>query len=253
MADDYSGLIPLDEPKPKADGYASLIPLDTGYTHLKPVEEPESSTLGAGVRGAVRGILPSAASVAGFGAGATAGSAVLPGIGTVAGGILGGLAAGYLAGEAQEAVLSRLPESVRAALGQSEAQRRADEAHKYAAMIGELLPSAAFVGPGAAGHAVKEGAGAVARMWASPAASRVAGAGLMGGQEAAQQAVQGQDFDPTRMAIATGAGAIFTRPTGLGERVMGYGAHPVERMLRTTPGGRSTDPSRRTESSGRCA
>jgi len=71
----------------------------------------------------------------------------------------------------------------------------------------------------------------------NPVTHRVLPAGIMGGQEAASEAVQGEPIDPTKVAISAGAGAVMNRPTALGERLLGYGAAPVRAVT-----GRGTTP-----------
>jgi len=55
----------------------------------------------------------------------------------------------------------------------------------------------------------------------NPVTQRVLPAGIMGGQEAAMEAVQGEPIDATKVAISAGAGAVMNRPTALGD---GYSA-----------------------------
>jgi hypothetical protein len=61
----------------------------------------------------------------------------------------------------------------------------------------------------------------------NPVTQRILPAGIMGGQEAAMEAVQGEPIDRGKVAILAGAGAVMNRPTVLGERLLGYGAAPV--------------------------
>ncbi len=65
----------------------------------------------------------------------------------------------------------------------------------------------------------------------NPVTQRILPAGIMGGQEAAMEAVQGEPIDPTKVAISAGAGALMNRPTALGERLLGYGAAPVRAVI----------------------
>ena len=59
---------------------------------------------------------------------------------------------------------------------------------------------------------------------------RILPAGMMGGQEAATEAVQGEPIDPTKVAISAGAGALMNKPTGFGEQLLATGARPVQAL-----------------------
>src|SRR5260370_22312013 len=78
----------------------------------------------------------------------------------------------------------------------------------------------------------------------NPATQRVLPAGIMGGQEAAMEAVQGEPIDPGKVAISAGAGAVMNRPTALGERLLGYGSAPVRAITGrgVAPTAPTTDP-----------
>lgn len=201
-----------------------------------PTQSQTSSTMGALARGAERGALPTAGgfagAIAGGEAGAGLGSIAGPwgtAIGGIGGGIAGALGGGYLIDKAQQSLINHLPDSVQKFIGQDQAQQQADvQAHPYASMIGELAPQAAVMGPGAASSVVREGASALERAMASPTASRLFGAGIMGGQQAGQEYAQNGQVDPTSVAIAAGAGALLNKPTGLGEAI----ASPIHQVFR---------------------
>lgn len=197
-----------------------------------PAKEDQSSTIGATVRGAERGAAPAAGGFAGMVGGAKLGAmagAAIPvlgetGIGELGGAVVGGLAGAFGGSAAvqsvQNAILDMVPESVRAAIGQSKTQQEADElAHPYASMIGELAPNLALMRPGAAVKLAESGGSALARALASPVGSRAVGAGLMGAQEAATEEIQTGTIDPTKVAIAAGSGALMNRETKLGEGI----------------------------------
>lgn len=199
-----------------------------------PAKEDQSSTIGATVRGAERGAAPAAGGFAGMVGGAELGAmagAAIPvlgetGIGELGGAVVGGLAGAFGGSAAvqsvQNAILDMVPESVRAAIGQSKTQQEADElAHPYASMIGELAPNLALMRPGAAVKLAESGGSALARALASPVGSRAVGAGLMGAQEAATEEIQTGTIDPTKVAIAAGSGALMNRETKLGEGIRG--------------------------------
>ena len=99
---------------------------------------------------------------------------------------------------------------------------------------------------GAVAHGVREGAGAAERLMANPVTQRVLPAGIMGGQEAAMEAVQGEPIAPWKVAISAGAGAVMNRATPLGEKLLGYGAAPV----RTIAGHGATPPTPETAALG---
>jgi len=108
-------VVPLTKQQPViAAGGGNNIPTPTAPSIS---EEPQSSSWGAGIRGALSGIVPTVGSLAGAVPGAKVGAAlgtmVTPGLGTAIGSLVGGiggaLGGGYLASEAQEAVL---PDSI---------------------------------------------------------------------------------------------------------------------------------------------
>ena len=206
--------------------------------------EPESSTIGAAIRGAERGVIPAAASMAGFGAGAEIGGAagsfagpIGAGIGGVLGGLVGAYVAATTAGEAQEAGLNALPEAAKAWLGQSPEQRAADiKAHPAATQIFEMAPMLALMGPGAIKQELPEAATAFQKLMAHPVTAAVTGATVYGGQEAAQEEIEQGHIDPLSVGIAAAGGALMTRPTALGEALTGAGAAPVRALLPTPKG-----------------
>ena len=113
---------------PLPDGF-TMDPPPQAHT-LNPNPPPSSSGPGAFIRSAVRGVIPSAGGMAGFGAGAelagTAGLA-LPVIGeTPIPALIGGLAGAFYGADkvrgAQQWAIDRLPAYIRDALGQSQQQ-----------------------------------------------------------------------------------------------------------------------------------
>lgn len=190
------------------------IPDDTGPVRLDQIPDEESSALGAFGRSAEREAIPTATGAAAFPMGFAAGTAATaPVLGPFApvGGLVGGLAAAYGGGELggwlQEKALARLPESVKEEIGLGEEQRQADIAkHPIATFAGGFAPQAAFLRPGMVGKL--------------PAAI---GATLGGGQEAYREMRDEGKLDPTKLAIAAGAGALLQKPTKLGTAV-GYEA-----------------------------
>lgn len=237
----------VDAGGPPADLASAVQPLAPGEVQ----DLTKSSAVGAAGRGAVRGAAPAVGGLAGAVAGAEAGA----GLGAFAGplawiaspalGLAGGLAGGYYGAEGvqrlQDAAMSRLPQSWRRALGQDEAQQRADIAqHPYASFAGELAPNLALLRPGKLASAAPEGAGIVRRAFSSPITARLTGAGLMGAQEAGSEEAQQGTVDPGKMAIAAGAGALMNRPTRAGEAVMSAATAP-QRVLTNIARGRPAD------------
>jgi len=184
-----------------------------------------------------RGVLPSAASMAGFGAGATAaGTAAapleaVPGLGTVAhgaitlgGGIIGAMTAGGATRYVQDKAVDALPTSITAPIGQDKATRERDAARSpYAVLAGELAPSFLFAGPGA-GVRVPTVASPAQRIFQSPLAQSAIGASIGGGANAAQQYVTTGKIDPVQAGVAAVVGAAQTRNTRAGEALTNAGA-----------------------------
>ena len=168
-------------------------------------QPPSSSAIGAFARGALESALPTvvggaageASARAGAVGGAELGAAGGP-IGAIAGGIAGGLGGGYLASLGQDAVLDAL--GLREGSGLlSRAQQIADEQqHPYASEAGGLLDT--LLSFGIAGQGTSK-------------LARAGGAAIMGGVQAGQDAQNGE-FDPTKIALATAAGALTGRPRG---------------------------------------
>jgi hypothetical protein len=152
---------------------------------------------GAGLGGAL------GATLVGAGEGAVGG---LPGV--LIGGALGlggALAGGYAANKAQTALLDTMP-TVRHALGQDPEQIAAEEqAHPILSMVGELLPQAAALQPT---NLLSKGLPLAQRV-ASGVGAAIGGA-IQGGQEAYSEYQADQSFDPLRIGLATGAGALFS-------------------------------------------
>lgn len=184
----------------------------------------QSSAIGAFARGAEQAAIPTAGGLAafvpGFEAGGALGAALGP-VGAAVGGLAGGLAAsmgaGYLLNKGQSYLLNKYPELANM-IGLSQQQLQADAAkHPYASFAGELAPQLLAMRPSAEGFTslpglVGTGAGAV----------------LGGGQEAVREYNEGQGFDPTKLAMATGAGALMNKPWLFGHMLGLPGGAPVE-------------------------
>jgi hypothetical protein len=194
-----------------------------------------SSATGAFVHHAGREVLPGAGGFAAFGAGAELGALAAPMFGPAApiAPLVGGLAASVLGAGAVEKVqdwaLSKLPDTWQDALGQSEAQRKAEETeHKYASFLGGLLPFAMTMRPGKIPPGLlPENATALQRIVANPTTARLFGGGVMGGMELGQELAAGESPDWVKISVSTGAGLVFNKPTKFGERLTEIGARPV--------------------------
>ncbi len=228
------------KPAPAADPFANFDPnaKDVNY----PTDANSTSATGAFVRGAERSALPALGSFPAIGVGAEAGAAigtaVFPGVGTAVGGLLGGVAGGlgasYAIDTAQNWALSKLPESWRESIGQSDRQQQLDQKeHSTASFLGGLLPYAVTMKPGALGKTAElpENATALQHIMANPATARVFGGAVMGGMELGQEAVSPNPVDWTKVAISTGFGVVFNRPTRIGETLTEWGAQPARRAL----------------------
>ena len=161
-------------------------------------------------------------------------------VGGAVGGLVGYFGGSALVGKVQNAALNAMPDLARA-IGQDPETQQADEAaHPIAAYVGGLVPQLLTLHPGAslldiakAGKGLATGtltkAGADA---AKSAVARMAiGSGAMGGIEAGQEYANDGSIDPTKVAIAAGAGAAFTDETpgfGTGLSKLGAGvAHSI--------------------------
>lgn len=213
----------------------------------KPVQ-PEGSATGAFARSAALGAIPAAGTVAGAAAGAEIGGAVglLGGplapvtapVGAFVGGLAGGFAGAEALSKAQEWGLSKLPAAWVDPLQQQ--LKEDQEAHPTASFIGGLAPFALTMSPSGLGKAaaLPENATAMQRLMANPLTARLFGGALMGGLELAQEKLRGEDADWTNVAISTGFGVIFNRPTALGETLHGVGARaaaPISGRIAATP------------------
>ena len=224
------GDAPSDKPPPQFEGFTlSDISLPPGQP------EPETSTFGAIGHAFEREAVPAAGGMVGFGAGASVGAPIggLIGLaggpfapvtvpaGEAVGGLIGGLGGALggseLARQAQSWVASQFPDSVKQFFGQDTAQQQADiRHHPYASFVGALAPNLFMMRPGFKSLPPwEEGTPLWQRVFAHPMTARAAGAGIVGGQEALNEAGPGLDIsqvDPTKVAIAAGAGALMNRP-----------------------------------------
>lgn len=175
---------------------------------MKPMGEGETSSLGAFGASALESVAATPVALAGARAAMAVTPPVLPVVGPFAkpiAGIAGGIAGGILG----QMGVNSLEDAVDQVFGTNiintrEQQRRENPMASLAGQVagGSLNP---FMRPGLP-STVKEG---------------LFGAGIMSGIGAGQRAIAGEDIlDPKMMAIDVATGA-FTKPTKLGERVLG--------------------------------
>lgn len=177
-----------------------------------------SSTLGAAGRSALRSAIPTAGGIAAFAPGAeiggTLGAALGPvgaGVGALAGGLATSMGGGYLANKAQDYLLDKFPEAANA-IGLGKDQLAADQTqHPLASFVGGLAPQAVAMRPGAGLDLLARGTGAI----------------IGGGQEAASEYAGDGPMDPAKIALATGAGALMNKETGVGAKLRGVGESVV--------------------------
>lgn len=245
---DTSSVNPFDQIDPKLQAAAQPPAVnDNPYDKIGPDIDANASALGAFGRSAARGTAPAVGGLAGVGPGAETGAAIgaaIPvlgetgiseAVGAVIGGIGGAFAGGDVVNRAQDWALSQLPDSWQEALGQSDRQQRLDAAtHGTAAFLGGLTPYALTMRPGGFGGAAAKlpaNATALQRILANPTTARLFGGGIQGGMEAGQEAANGEDPDWAHIAIATGFGLVFNKPTRLGEAIENIGARPTRALL----------------------
>ena len=232
---DYSNLRALALPdgrvvfSPK-DWSDSEIMQSVGYTPPPaPAPSDQTSALGVGGRGVVRGIIPA---LGGIATGAATGAALSSwsGPGAILGGIAGGIVGGYGASKAQDAVFQAAP-GFAASIGQSPEQQQTDmREHPYAAAIGEAVPNLAAFRPSlsAFGRLAGTEAGSVERAGIIAARTNAGiGAGLGGGMEAYNQSQNPDGFDWSKVALQTGLGSLAQKETRLGRGITGA----VDRVL----------------------
>jgi hypothetical protein len=226
------------EGRPQPDAFGSVaaaVPTAEGVNDLI----TGNGAAGSFRRSAGRGVIPSLAGAGGFGAGAAAGGVltapaeaipvagpVVNGLGALIGGLLGAYGASSVTGKVQDTAINAMPGNVQRALGQDPATRQADELqHPIAAFSGGLAPALLTMRPGFSPTPVAEDAPILTRLLSKPATGAVVGGSLGGAQEAARETVDGEGLDPTKIAIATGTGAVLNRPTALGSRLFEAGGN----------------------------
>ncbi|CAB4120902.1 hypothetical protein UFOVP4_2 [uncultured Caudovirales phage] len=198
--------------------------------------------LAAASRASVRGVLPSAAGWAGFGAGATAISPVAAAVALasgpfgvvtgpateVVGGLGGAFAASAATEAAQKAALSYTPQDALAVVGQDNTTLERDSTnHPIATFAGNLAPGFLFGRPTFKGAEVASDAGRLARIFANPVASAATTGALGGVIETGSEVARGEKIDPAKIGIAAVVGAALNKPTALGSRLQNFGQSTV--------------------------
>jgi hypothetical protein len=175
---------------------------------MKPMREGETSSLGAFGASALESVAATPGALLGARTAMAVTPPVLPVVGpfakpiaSIAGGIAGGIAA--------QMGINSLEGYIDQVFGTNivNTRKQQREENPMASLAGQVVGGSInpFMRPGLP-STVKEG---------------LFGAGIMSGIGAGQRAVEGQDiFDPKMMAIDVATGA-FTKPTRLGERVLG--------------------------------
>ena len=190
---------------------------DEGLKVIAETPKISMSPLGAMGRGAIRGILPTAAGFVSGSAGAIAGAPAGP-AGAIAGGLGLGLAGATATAAAQQKVLEKFP-GVAGMVGLSPEEQAVMERHfPYTSLIGESAVGLAGATPTRAlfGKGTQE-AVRTARTQAA------IGAGVNVGTEAAAEKLQGEDLDWKRLGLAMAFGAAGQKTTGVGEKLSALG------------------------------
>lgn len=239
---------PSDDPFeqiPKTGGVGSPANDDDPFAAIPKTGGSQTSTGGAFARGVERNVVPAIGSLPAIGAGAEvgawAGAPLAPftaGLSVPVGGVLGGLAGAFLGSTAlsiaQNWLLSKAPDSWKEKIGLDDRQEQLDASqHPYASFLGGVATYALTMRPGGLGKAtaLPDNATALQRIMANPVTARVFGGAAMGGMELGNEAASGESPDWAKVAISTGFGLIWNKPTRIGESIMNVGARPARALL----------------------
>jgi hypothetical protein len=237
---DKVGALPANQNKKPDDPFEEFNPFPGQGIKA---QADQSSTTGAFARGVERGVVPAVGSLPAIGAGAEVGGFLgtfggpfapltVP-VGAVVGGLIGGFTGGYALSKAQDYVLSKAPDSWKEKIGLDDRQEKLDEQeHPYASFLGGLAPYALTMRPGLATTTkLPENATALQRILAHPATARIFGGAAMGGMELGNEAAGGESPDWAKVAVSTGFGVVFNKPTRLGESIIESGASRARAAL----------------------
>lgn len=244
MSDPFAAVMAGEAPSGAPTEESTPDPNDPFAGILATAPKVSTSATGAFLHAAEREAIPAAGGFVAAGAGAElgAGLGLLGGpfapitvpVGTFLGGVGGFFLGQHYTHKVQDWALSSLPDSWKDALGQGEQQQRLEEAqHPTASFLGGLAPYAVTMRPGAfttKAAALPENATAFQRIMASPVTARLFGGTVMGGMELGNEYVAGQSPDWSKVAISTGFGLVFNKPTRFGEAITEVGARPVRTL-----------------------
>lgn len=151
-----------------------------------PEKPAPEGRLAAGARAAAHGVVPAAGAAVGMGAGAAMGAPFGP-VGALVGGVIGGIAGGMGGDVIQNKAQEAIP-----AIDDRQQQQANEEAYPIETGVAGMLPFAGNPGR-IAGSLAQRGAGAV----------------MMGGLEAGEEAYNNGNIDPAKVAATAAFGAAF--------------------------------------------
>ncbi len=180
---------------------------------MQPMKEGETTSLGAAGAAAAESIAATPGALLGARAAMAVTPPVLPVVGPFAkpvAGVAGGIAGGILGSMGVTSLEAAVDDAFGTDIIATREQQRRE--HPTATLVGQ-------VAGGAVGPFMKPG-------MPSTVAEGLFGSGVMLGVGAGQRAISGEDIlDPKMMAIDAASGA-FTKPTKLGERILGIPSVP---------------------------
>lgn len=209
---------------PKFNDLPSFDEMSDGTAHGSPAGHPAAEgPVTTAVRSGANAILPGAAALSGFGVGAEIAAPTAPftyGIGPVVGGLVGAGIAAYGA--------SKIQGGIKDAVGLDDATQVAinAEEHPIASAVGETAGGMLGMGP------------------AGSLAQRAIGAGLQTAVEGGEQAYRGE-FDPAKLAVAAGGGALLPSTNRVGQAVENAGRAVAGKFIPGRPG-RTANPAANT-------
>jgi hypothetical protein len=191
----------------------------------KHLTTPKSSGTAAFGKASVENLLPTAGGIAGMMGAVSVGSplisaatAVNPALGLATGlgvGIAGGFGGSALVNEAQNKVMSYVPDSLKEAAGFGKEQRALEQAqHPDLSFAGGLAPSLLAFRPGTVAPLLDK----AGKVIASAGTQRAAMAGMGAGIEAGTELIQNGEINPKHVAMAGAFQGIAATPTSLAKK-----------------------------------